>query len=233
VDAAEIGKFDDAAAQWWDPSGPLRTLHDINPLRVDWIDEQAAVTGKRVLDVGCGAGILAEALAIRGADVTGIDAGHRLIDIARAHADEQGLRIDYRVTTAEALADDVARGRCERFEVVTCMEMLEHVPDPASVIAALAQLVAPGGTVLLSTISRTPKAFVHAIIAAEYILRLVPTGTHEYGRFIKPSELARELRAHRLSASAVKGLAYNPITRRYSLNDDVEVNYLVAARAPR
>jgi len=228
VDAAEVSKFTSQAEQWWDPTGPLATLHAINPLRLNWIDGHAGLRGKKVLDVGCGAGILSEAMALRGAQVTGIDAGAEQLEVARAHAAETGLAIPYHHTTAEAFAEHHAGA----FDVVTCMEMLEHVPDPESALAALARLTAPGGRVFLSTINRTPLAFAEAIVAAEYLLRLLPAGTHEYARFIRPSELAATLRAQGLEVRSLSGLTWSPLTRRYRLTPSVDVNYLLYAERP-
>jgi 2-polyprenyl-6-hydroxyphenyl methylase / 3-demethylubiquinone-9 3-methyltransferase len=228
VDAAEVAKFTSQAEQWWDPTGPLATLHAINPLRLNWIDGHAGLRGRKVLDVGCGAGILSEAMALRGAQVTGIDAGAEQLEVARAHAAEAGLEISYHHTTAEAFAEHHAGA----FDVVTCMEMLEHVPDPESALAALARLTAPGGLLFLSTINRTPLAFAEAIVAAEYLLRLLPAGTHEYARFIRPSELATVLRAHGLEVRALSGLTWSPLTRRYRLTRSVDVNYLLCAERP-
>ncbi|AGA33190.1 3-demethylubiquinone-9 3-methyltransferase [Thioalkalivibrio nitratireducens DSM 14787] len=228
VDPAELAKFTSRADDWWDPTGPFATLHAINPLRLNWIGEHAALHGQEVLDVGCGAGILTEAMALRGARVTGIDAGAEHLEIARAHAVESELEIAYHHTTAEAFAEHHAG----RFAVVTCMEMLEHVPEPESALAALSRLVAPGGHLFLSTINRTPRAFVEAIVGAEYLLRLLPTGTHEYARFIRPSELAARLRAGGLEIRDLTGLTYSPITREYRLTPSVAVNYLLHAQRP-
>lgn len=228
VDAAEVAKFTSLADEWWDPIGPFATLHAINPLRLNWIDEHARLRDKKVLDVGCGAGILAEAMALRGATVTGIDAGAEHLEVARAHAVESGVEVDYLKTTAE----DFAEGHAGGFDVVTCMEMLEHVPDPDSVVSALARLLAPGGKLFLSTINRTPRAFAEAIVGAEYLLRLLPRGTHEYARFIRPSELGASLRGHGLQVRQVRGLTYSPLTRRYRLTPSVAVNYLMYAARP-
>ena len=226
VDTAEVHKFTARAHDWWDPQGPFATLHAINPLRLEWIDRHAELAGKEVLDVGCGAGILAEAMAVRGATVTGLDAGAEHLEVAREHATGNGLQIRYLHTTAEAHAEQHAG----QYDVVTCLEMLEHVPDPDAVIAALARLVRPGGWLFLSTINRTPRAFAEAIVGAEYLLRMLPTGTHEYGRFIRPSELATGLRRHGLAVSAMTGLTYCPLTGRYRLVPRTDVNYLLAAR---
>lgn len=225
VDEAEIAKFTAHAEEWWDPTGPLATLHAINPLRLNWIDEHTALRGKRVLDVGCGAGLLTEAMALRGAQVTGIDAGEEQIEIARTHAGETGVNVDYHTSTAEAFAEQHAGA----FDVVVCMEMLEHVPDPDAVVAALTRLTAPGGQLFLSTINRTPRAFAEAIVGAEYLLRLLPAGTHEYARFIRPSELAGSLRSQGFDVRAMTGLTYSPLTRRYRLIPSTAVNYLLQA----
>lgn len=226
VDAQELAKFSALAHRWWDKDSEFRPLHEINPLRLDWIDALAAVRGKRVVDVGCGGGILAEALAQRGAIVTGIDLASKPLGVARLHALESGAEVDYREIAAEALAAEQPGA----FDVVTCMEMLEHVPDPASTVRACATLVKPGGWVFFSTINRNPKAFVFAIVGAEYILNLLPRGTHEYARFIRPSELARHARDAGLELVAAQGMTYNPLTRRYRLEPDTSVNYLMACR---
>ena len=227
VDAQELAKFSALAHRWWDPTSEFRPLHEINPLRLDWIDGLAAIKGKRVLDVGCGGGILAESMARRGARVTGIDLAHKPLKVAQLHAMEAEVaELEYREVSAEALAAEQPAA----FDIVTCMEMLEHVPDPASTVRACATLVRPGGWVFFSTINRNPKAFLFAIVGAEYVLDLLPRGTHEYARFIRPSELARHCRDAGLSVAATRGMGYNPLTRRYSLNDDTGVNYLFACR---
>jgi 2-polyprenyl-6-hydroxyphenyl methylase/3-demethylubiquinone-9 3-methyltransferase len=223
VDQGELAKFEALAARWWDPQSEFKALHDINPLRLDYIDEVAGLAGKRVLDVGCGGGILAEAMTRRGAKVTGIDMGEAPLTVARLHAAETDISIDYRRVTAEW----VAREAPASFDVVTCMEMLEHVPDPASVIEACGTLVRPGGSVVLSTINRNPKSYLFAVIGAEYLLQMLPRGTHDYGRFILPSELSAWSRAADLEVRAITGMSYNPLTRRYSLGEDVDVNYLM------
>jgi 2-polyprenyl-6-hydroxyphenyl methylase/3-demethylubiquinone-9 3-methyltransferase len=229
VDAQELAKFSDLAHRWWDPESEFRPLHEINPLRLGWIDETAGLQGKTVLDVGCGGGILAEAMAERARSVLGIDLAARSLGVARLHALERGVeKVEYREVAAEALADE----RPGAFDVVTCMEMLEHVPDPASVVTACAQLAAPGGWVFFSTLHRSPKAFVQAIVGAEYLLGLLPRGTHEYAKFIRPSELARWCRAAGLELRTTRGMLYNPLTRRYRLGSDTGVNYLVACRKP-
>ena len=230
VDRAEVRKFEELASRWWDPNSEFKPLHDINPLRLDYIDRHAGgLAGKRVLDVGCGGGILSEAMAARGAEVTGIDMGEAPLEVARLHLLESGLEVDYRRMPAEELA----AAEPAAFDVVTCMEMLEHVPDPASVIRACHDLVKPGGRVFFSTINRNPKAYLFAIVGAEYLLRLLPKGTHDYRRFIRPSELARWSRAAGLDTTDLTGLTYNPLTGRYRLDpDDVDVNYLVTCRRP-
>ena len=227
VDAQELAKFSALAHRWWDPDSEFRPLHEINPLRLDWIDSLAQVDGKRVVDVGCGGGILAEAMARRGGMVTGIDLAARPLGVARLHAMESGVdRLDYREISAEALAAEQPSG----FDIVTCMEMLEHVPDPASTVRACATLAKPGGWVFLSTLNRNPKSFLFAIVGAEYVLNLLPRGTHEYARFIRPSELARHARDAGLDLLATNGMTYNPLTKRYRLQADTSVNYLFACR---
>ncbi len=229
ADPQELAKFGDLAHQWWDTEGDFRPLHQINPLRLDWIDQQARLPGKRVLDVGCGGGILSESMAQRGGDVLGIDLSSKPLRVAQLHALESGVAgLHYREVSVEALADELPAG----FDVVTCMEMLEHVPEPASVVHACARLAKPGGWVFFSTIHRNAKAWAQAVVAAEYVLKLLPRGTHEYQRFIRPNELARWAREAGLAAGSFKGLGYNPVTQRYSLNDDVSVNYMLACRVP-
>ncbi|MEI8298267.1 MAG: bifunctional 2-polyprenyl-6-hydroxyphenol methylase/3-demethylubiquinol 3-O-methyltransferase UbiG [Pseudomonadota bacterium] len=222
VDPAEIEKFDALASRFWDPQGEFGPLHKLNPIRLGYVADAAALSGAQVLDVGCGGGLLAEALAGRGAHVTGIDLSPSLLSVAELHALESGVSVAYRRISAEALAVE----RPAAFDVVTCMEMLEHVPDPASVIGALARLVRPGGTIVVSTLNRTLKAFLFAIVGAEYVLRVLPRGTHEYAKFIRPSELGRAARAHGLQVADVTGLVMDPWTREFRLERDVEVNYL-------
>ena len=228
VDPAELQRFSDIAHRWWDPQGAMRPLHELNPLRLKWIDDKVGLAGKRVLDIGCGGGILTEAMAARGAEVTGIDMTAKLLKVAELHALESGAQVDYRLTSAEALAAQEPG----RYDVVTCLEMLEHVPDPRAVVRACADLARPGGWVFFSTINRNPKSFLFAIVGAEYVLRLLPRGTHEYARFIRPSELARWSRDSGLALQGSRGMEYNPLTRRYRLSDDTSVNYLQAWRRP-
>jgi 2-polyprenyl-6-hydroxyphenyl methylase/3-demethylubiquinone-9 3-methyltransferase len=229
ADAQELAKFSELAHRWWDPDSEFRPLHRINPLRLEWIDGLAALRGKAVLDVGCGGGILAESMAPLARTVTGIDLASRPLGVARLHALETGVaNLNYREIAAEALAAE----QPSAFDVVTCMEMLEHVPDPASVVRACATLVRPGGWVFFSTLNRNPKAFALAIVAAEYLLRLLPRGTHEFARFIRPSELARWCREAGLVVETSRGIEYNPFTQRYGLTADTSVNYLLACRRP-
>jgi 2-polyprenyl-6-hydroxyphenyl methylase/3-demethylubiquinone-9 3-methyltransferase len=226
VDPAELDKFSELAHRWWDPNSEFKPLHDINPLRLEYINTLVGLDGKRVLDVGCGGGILAEAMARCGAEVTGIDLAEKGLKVAQLHLLESGLSVDYRHVSAEELAEQEPGG----YDVVTCMEMLEHVPDPASTVSACAQMVKPGGWCVFATISRTPKAYLFAIIGAEYVLKLLPKGTHDYSNFIRPSELARDCRNAGLDTQATIGMSYNPITGKYSLGNDVAVNYILCAR---
>lgn len=229
VDLSEIAKFEKLASRWWDPNSEFKPLHDINPLRAGWIDEHAGVTGKSVVDIGCGGGLLCEALAHRGASVTGIDMGEAPLAVARLHQLESGVEVDYLQSTAESLAAE----RPGAFSVVTCLEMLEHVPDPSAVIQACADLCEPGGDLFFSTINRNPKSFLFAIVGAEYILNMLPRGTHEYEKLIKPSELARWIREAGLQKQEMMGMTYNPLTKRYRLTPkDVSVNYLIRATKP-
>lgn len=223
ADPAELQKFADLAHRWWDPESEFRPLHEINPLRLSWIDDCAKLTGKQVLDVGCGGGILSEGMAALGAQVTGIDLGEKALGVARLHLYESGLKVDYRLQSVEAHAAE-APGR---YDVVTCMEMLEHVPDPHSVIQACAQLVRPGGQVFFSTLNRNAKAYLFAILGAEYVLKLLPRGTHDYAKFIRPAELAGWARSAGLNALQLLGMHYNPLNQRYSLGTDTSVNYLM------
>lgn len=225
VDEGEVARFDALARKWWDKESEFKPLHDINPLRMGYISARVELPGKRILDVGCGGGILTEALAAAGATVTGIDMAARPLQVARMHAIESGLadRITYESSTVE----DYAANHAGSFDVVTCLEMLEHVPDPASVIRACKTLLAPGGHLFLSTINRNPKAYALMVIGAEYVLKLLPRGTHDYSKFIKPSELARHLRSAGFTLKEVTGMTYNPFTRTYKLGRDTDVNYLV------
>ena len=226
VDQSEIAKFSALAHRWWDPNSEFKPLHAINPLRLNWIKSFVSLEGKKVVDVGCGGGILAESISQSGADTTGIDLSEKALKVAELHALEVGANLTYRSISAEDLADEQA----EQYDVVTCMEMLEHVPDPASVVRACAKLCKPGGTLFFSTLNRNPKSYLFAIIGAEYILKLLPKGTHEYTKFIKPSELVAFTRQAGLELLGMKGLSYNPITQVYSLSDDVDVNYMIAVR---
>jgi len=226
ADPLELKKFSDLAHRWWDPTSEFRPLHEINPLRLEWINGHASLSGKTVADIGCGGGILAEAMAKKGAKVTGIDLSEKALRVADLHSLESGTQVRYEVISAEQLA---AR-EPESFDVVTCMEMLEHVPDPAAVVRACATLVRPGGHVFFSTINRNPKAYLFAVIGAEYLLRLLPKGTHDYLKFITPAELARFSRNAGLELNGLKGMGYNPLTKLYSLNHDTSVNYLAVCR---
>jgi 2-polyprenyl-6-hydroxyphenyl methylase/3-demethylubiquinone-9 3-methyltransferase len=226
VDQSEIAKFSALAHRWWDPNSEFKPLHAINPLRLNWIQSFVSLEGKKVVDVGCGGGILAESISQSGADTTGIDLSEKALKVAELHALEVGANLTYRSISAEDLADEQA----EQYDVVTCMEMLEHVPDPASVVRACAKLCKPGGTLFFSTLNRNPKSYLFAIVGAEYILKLLPKGTHEYAKFIKPSELVAFTRQAGLQMLGMKGLSYNPLTQVYSLNDDVDVNYMIAVR---
>lgn len=226
VDAAEIAKFSELAHRWWDPNSEFRPLHEINPLRLKWIDGLAPLNGKKVLDVGCGGGILSEAMAGAGATVSGIDLSEKALKVARLHLHESGKSVDYQLVSAE----DFAVQHAGEFDVVTCMEMLEHVPDPASVVAACARLVKPGGWVFFSTLNRNAKSYLFAVVGAEYILKLLPRGTHDYAKFIQPAELARMARESGLDTEELIGMTYNPLTKTYKLEADTGVNYLLATR---
>lgn len=229
ADAGELAKFQALAARWWDPNSEFRPLHEINPLRLGWIDRLASLRGKRVVDVGCGGGILAESMAALGAEVTGIDLAEKPLRVAELHGLESGVRVTYERIAAE----DLAARDPGTFDVVTCMEMLEHVPDPASTVRACARMLRPGGLAFFSTINRNPKAFLFAIVGAEYVLNLLPRGTHAFEKFIKPSELVGFARAGGLDLLEMQGMTYNPLTRQYRLvTDDVSVNYLMATRKP-
>ena len=228
VDPAEIAKFEELAERWWDPSSEFRPLHDINPLRLNYIDERVNLPGKGAIDIGCGGGLLSEGMARRGARVTGIDLGEAPLAVARLHAEKEQQQVEYLNISAE----EIAAERAGQYDVVTCLEMLEHVPDPGSVVAACAQLAKPGGQLFFSTINRNPKAFLFAIVGAEYVLRLLPRGTHEYAKLIRPSELAGWCRDAGLEVRDTTGMTYNPLTQVYRLNRDVSVNYLMHAVKP-
>jgi len=223
ADPAELDKFGDLAHRWWDPNSEFKPLHDINPLRLDWIDAAIGLSGKRVLDVGCGGGLLSEGMAVRGAEVTGIDLSEKPLGVARLHLLESGQKVDYRKISAEQMAAEMPGA----YDAVTCLEMLEHVPDPASIVASCARLVKPGGQVFFSTINRNPKAYLFAVIGAEYLLQMLPRGTHDFARFIKPSELTRWCKQSDLEPDELTGMTYNPLTRRYALGRDTDVNYLI------
>ena len=229
ADPQELAKFSELAHRWWDPESEFRPLHQINPLRLDWIESHVRVAAKRVLDVGCGGGILSDAMARRGADVLGIDLAAKPLKVAQLHAIEAGTpSVAYREVAAETLAQECPA----QFDVLTCMEMLEHVPDPSAIVAACAALVKPGGWLFFSTLNRNAKSFLFAIVGAEHVLKLLPKGTHEYAKFIRPSELASWCRSSGLELSDTRGLEYNPITRRYRLSGDTSVNYMIACRKP-
>ncbi|MEW6677896.1 MAG: bifunctional 2-polyprenyl-6-hydroxyphenol methylase/3-demethylubiquinol 3-O-methyltransferase UbiG [Pseudomonadota bacterium] len=227
ADQAELDKFSQLAHRWWDPNSEFKPLHDINPLRLGWIDQLCGgVAGKRVVDVGCGGGILAESMAAKGATVTGIDLSEKALKVARLHQLESGVQVDYRLIAAESLAEEAP----DSFDVVTCMEMLEHVPDPVSILAACQRMVKPGGWVFLSTLNRNPKSYLFAIIGAEYVLNMLPKGTHDWSKFLKPHELASYARQAGLEPVQLMGMTYNPFTKAYKLEQDTDVNYLLACR---
>jgi 2-polyprenyl-6-hydroxyphenyl methylase/3-demethylubiquinone-9 3-methyltransferase len=228
ADPAEIQKFSELAHRWWDPSSEFRPLHEINPLRLEWINQRIPLAGKNVIDVGCGGGILAESMAKKGATVTGIDLSEKALKVADLHSLESGVQVRYKMIAAEEMAEAEAG----QFDVVTCMEMLEHVPDPASIIRACTKLVKPGGHVFFSTLNRNPKSYLFAIIGAEYVLQMLPKGTHDYAKFITPAELSQDIRNAGLELKMMKGLGYNPFTKMYSLNNDTSVNYMVACVRP-
>jgi 2-polyprenyl-6-hydroxyphenyl methylase/3-demethylubiquinone-9 3-methyltransferase len=228
VDPHELQKFSELAHRWWDPNAEFKPLHELNPVRLGWIDAHAHLMGKRVLDIGCGGGILSESMARKGATVTGIDLSEKALKVADLHSLESGAQVRYKLIAAEEMAAQEAG----RFDVVTCMEMLEHVPDPAAIVRAAATLVKPGGQVFFSTLNRNPKAYLFAILGAEYLLRMLPKGTHDYDKFITPSELSQFIRSAGLELQGFKGMGYNPLTKIYSLNDDTSVNYLVATTRP-
>jgi 2-polyprenyl-6-hydroxyphenyl methylase/3-demethylubiquinone-9 3-methyltransferase len=225
ADQAELDKFGELAHRWWDPNSEFKPLHDINPLRLDWIDSAIGLAGKRVLDVGCGGGLLSEGMATRGANVTGIDLSEKPLGVAKLHLLESGQKVDYRKIAVEELADEMPGA----FDTVTCLEMLEHVPNPSSVITACARLVKPSGQVFLSTLNRNPKSYLFAVLGAEYILKMLPKGTHDYAKFIKPSELARWAKLANLEPAELVGMSYNPLNQQYSLGRDTSVNYLMRA----
>jgi 2-polyprenyl-6-hydroxyphenyl methylase / 3-demethylubiquinone-9 3-methyltransferase len=228
ADPLELQKFSDLAHRWWDPTSEFRPLHEINPLRLEWINARVPLSGKKVVDIGCGGGILAESMARKGAQVTGIDLSEKALKVADLHSLESGVQVRYEMIAAEQLASREP----ENYDVVTCMEMLEHVPDPAAIVQACAKLVKPGGHVFFSTINRNLKAYLFAVVGAEYLLRLLPKGTHDYAKFITPAELAQSVRSAGLTLHGLKGLGYNPLTKMYSLNQDTDVNYLVACTRP-
>jgi 2-polyprenyl-6-hydroxyphenyl methylase/3-demethylubiquinone-9 3-methyltransferase len=228
ADPLEIQKFSELAHRWWDPTSEFRPLHEINPLRLEWINSRVPLAGKNVIDIGCGGGVLSESMARKGAKVTGIDLSKKALKVADLHSLESGVEVRYKHIAAE----DMAAEEAGQFDVVTCMEMLEHVPDPAAIVRAAATLVKPGGHVFFSTLNRNPKSYLFAVIGAEYILRMLPRGTHDYAKFITPAELSGFIRAAGLQLDGMKGLSYNPLTKIYSLNQDTGVNYMVACTRP-
>ncbi len=227
-DPSEIQKFSELAHRWWDPTSEFRPLHEINPLRLEWINARVPLAGKNVIDIGCGGGVLSESMAKKGAKVTGIDLSEKALKVADLHSLESGVEVRYKHIAAE----DMAQEEAGQFDVVTCMEMLEHVPDPASIVRAAAAMVKPGGHLFFSTLNRNPKSYLFAVIGAEYILRMLPRGTHDYGKFITPAELSQFVRQAGLQVDGLKGLTYNPLTKIYSLNSDTSVNYMVACTKP-
>lgn len=228
ADPAEIQKFSDLAHRWWDPTSEFRPLHEINPLRLEWINNRTPLTGKNVIDIGCGGGILAESMAKKGAKVTGIDLSDKALKVADLHGLESGITVRYKKIAAEQMAEE----ETGQYDVVTCMEMLEHVPDPASIIRACFTLVKPGGHVFFSTLNRNAKSYLFAIIGAEYLLQMLPKGTHDYAKFITPAELSQAIRNAGLYVDSIRGMSYNPISKIYSMNQDTSVNYLVACSRP-
>jgi 2-polyprenyl-6-hydroxyphenyl methylase/3-demethylubiquinone-9 3-methyltransferase len=228
ADPLEIQKFSELAHRWWDPTSEFRPLHEINPLRLEWINAHAPLLGKNVIDIGCGGGVLSESMARKGAKVTGIDLSQKALKVADLHSLESGVEVRYKLIAAE----DMAAEEPGQFDVVTCMEMLEHVPDPAAIVRAAATLVKPGGHVFFSTLNRNPKSYLFAVVGAEYVLRMLPRGTHDYAKFITPAELAQFAREAGLQVDGLKGLSYNPLTKIYSLNQDTSVNYMVACSRP-
>ena len=228
ADPLELQKFSELAHRWWDPTSEFRTLHEINPLRLEWINARAPLAGRNVIDIGCGGGILTESMAKKGAKVTGIDLSQKALSVADLHSLESGVQVRYQLIAAE----DMAAQEAGQYDVVTCMEMLEHVPDPAAIVKACATLVKPGGHVFFSTLNRNPKAYLLAILGAEYLLRMLPKGTHDYDKFITPAELSQYVRSAGLNLDGLKGMGYNPLSKIYSLNNDTSVNYLVATTRP-
>ncbi|MDD5242339.1 MAG: bifunctional 2-polyprenyl-6-hydroxyphenol methylase/3-demethylubiquinol 3-O-methyltransferase UbiG [Sulfuricella sp.] len=226
ADQQELDKFAQLAHRWWDPNSEFKPLHEINPLRLDYVDQAAGLSGKTVLDVGCGGGILAESMAARGAQVTGIDLGEKALKVAKLHLLESGQKVDYRLIAVEELA----KQQPQQYDIITCMEMLEHVPEPASVVRACAELVKPGGHLFFSTLNRNPKSFLFAVIGAEYVLNLLPRGTHDYSKFLKPSELGGFCRAAGLNIDGITGMNYNPFSKTYALDADTSVNYMIHCR---
>lgn len=228
ADPLELKKFSDLAHRWWDPTSEFRPLHDINPLRLEWINSRVSLDGKTIVDIGCGGGILAESMAKKGGHITGIDLSEKALKVADLHSLESGVQVQYEMISAE----DLAVREPARYDIVTCMEMLEHVPDPAAIVRACATLVKPGGHVFFSTLNRNPKSYLFAVIGAEYLLRLLPKGTHDYMKFITPAELAQFIRNAGMQVNSLKGMTYNPVTRIYSLNQNTDVNYLIACTRP-